>query len=99
MTEDKRYWEQIDDWADSLGADGCTGGTNAFVHCCRRHDAEYRTGTTLEGQSVNKQEADKRFLDCMRNHSKLGYWSPMAYYRYLAVKVFGKPSASSDGVA
>ena len=87
----KRYWERVRDRAAELGADGCTGATNAFRDCCLEHDIFYRTGKTLDGRPITKAEADDRFRSCMMAHSVLGFYSPMAWIRWAAVKVFGRP--------
>ena len=87
----KRYWERIKDKAAELGADGCSGATGAFAECCLEHDIYYRTGATLDGRPITKEEADKRFLACMQSRSIFGFYSPMAWWRYLAVKRFGRP--------
>lgn len=47
-------------------------------------------GYTAEGHPfLSKAEADRRFLNCMRRHSRLGFWSPVAYIRYRFVRWFG----------
>ena len=86
------YWERVRTRADELGSDGCTKATNAFRDCCLEHDIAYRTGHTIDGEPQNKQQADLRFRACMQRHSTFGWFSPMAWWRYLAVKWRGKPS-------
>lgn len=86
----KRYWERVRDKAAELGTDGCSKATGAYVDCCLEHDLAYRMGTTLDGTPLTKEEADKRFLSCMQSRSIFGWYSPMAWWRYAAVKVFGR---------
>lgn len=84
------YFERIRDEADRLGADGCTFGSAAFRDCCREHDCHYRCGVTLDGEPITRDEADLRFRACMQNRSVLGWWSPMAHFRYWILKHFGQ---------
>jgi hypothetical protein len=86
------YWQLIRDKADELGTDGCTFAGSAFRDCCKRHDIEYRTGQTVSGKVVTRDEADRRFLACMQSRSRLGWFSPIAWLRYLAVRQFGDKS-------
>lgn len=87
----KRYWERVRDKAAELGTDGCSGATGAFAECCMEHDIAYRTGLTVNGEAQTKEQADTRFLHCMQSRSVLGFYSPVAWWRYAAVRCFGKP--------
>lgn len=84
-----KYWRQIREIAAREGFDGCTGVTNAFRDCCLEHDHGYRHRTLLDGTPITKAQADRRFFDCMKRRSRLGALSPMAWWRYLAVRWFG----------
>ena len=86
------YWERVRDKAAQLGSDGCTAGVGAFRDCCLEHDVAYRTGATVDGEPQTKQQADLRFRACMMAQSRFGFYSPMAWWRYLIVKWRGKPS-------
>lgn len=86
---DHDYWTRVRDVGDRIGADGCTMATGIRRDCCVEHDIAYRLGRTVDGQSLTKQEADKRFLACMQRRAWLGWWSPVAWVRYAAVKWFG----------
>lgn len=90
------YWDRVRERAAQLGSDGCTGVGPAFRDCCLEHDIAYRTGATVDGEPQTKQQADARFLACMQRKSKFGWWSPLAWVRYFAVKKFGKPSYKKD---
>lgn len=85
------YWDRVKDRAGELGSDGCSYVSGAFVECCLEHDIHYRTGRTLRGIRITKREADDRFKACMRSRSRLGYFSPMAWIRWAAVRWFGRP--------
>ena len=102
MHDTRDYWNRVRDTAAELGCDGCTMASGAFLDCCLQHDVEYRLGTTIDGEPITFDEADTRFRNCMFMRSKLGYFSPVAWYRYAAVKWFGKkfrpkPRAQSVG--
>jgi hypothetical protein len=89
--ESKRYWELVEDIADELGSDGCTRATNFHKLCCLRHDIHYRTHKHIDGITpITKEEADKMFFSCIVSRSKLGYFSPMAWWRWLAVSKFNR---------
>ena len=85
------YWDQVRDKAAQLGSDGCTMGAGMYLLACLEHDIHCRTGMTLDGQFILPSQAHKRFLAVMQAHSKLGWWSPVARYRYLLVKWFYRP--------
>jgi hypothetical protein len=87
---ERRYWERVHDKAAELGADGCSFATGAFVDCCLEHDIHYRTGLTLNGTPITRREADARFRSCMQSRSKLGFFSPMSWWRWAAVRAFGR---------
>ena len=87
--DEQTYWQRIRDWAARAGADGCTMATGAFVNCCLEHDFHYAHGHTLDGQPITRAEADERFRACMQRHSWLGWWSPMAWIRWSAVRLAG----------
>jgi hypothetical protein len=61
-------------------------GGALFRDCCREHDIFYRTHATLGGMPITKDQADRRFLHCMQRRSLFGWWSPVAWLRYAAVR-------------
>ncbi len=90
--EESRYWARVQDFAAQLGTDGCTKTLNIHVRCCDLHDVLYVLRFDPfdpNHPKISKAQADRRFLDCMRRHSWLGFWSPIAYLRYFFVKYFG----------
>lgn len=84
------YWERVRDTAAELGADGCTGATGGWVDCCLEHDVHYRLRTTLDGTPISRRDADARFRACMQSRSRLGWWSPVAWWRWAAVRLLGR---------
>ena len=73
-----------------IATDGCSGVPDFYLDCCIIHDWFYRTHRDFNGNPVSKSFADKVFLNCIRKESWLGKASPMALWRYWAVKKFGK---------
>jgi hypothetical protein len=88
----EKYYKRVREKAAEIGADGCTMATGAFRDCCLEHDLFYRTGKTLQGKPITRAEADERFKSCMQRNSKLGWFSPMAWLRFFAVRKFGADS-------
>lgn len=84
------YWERVAVAAGLLASDGCTGVTQAYQACCHEHDIAYRTGRTVEGAPVTRAEADAMFRRCMQARSVLGAASPMAWWRWAGVRLFGR---------
>ena len=84
------YWERIYDKAAELGSDGCSFASGGFRDCCVEHDVHYRLGTTIDGYPITRREADARFRSCMQCRSRFGWWSPVAWWRWAAVRTFGR---------
>ncbi len=84
------YREELEAWALAAGSDGCTAVPDFFRVCCLEHDHAYVTGATLRGVPVTKMEADMRFRDCIQRHSSFRWLSPMSWWRWFAVRKFGK---------
>jgi len=85
------YWERVRNKAAELGTDGCTGGSAMFRECCLEHDLHWRTGRTLEGHPISAKQANTRFRSCMQSRSKLGWYSPVAWWRYCIVSLIRQP--------
>lgn len=83
-----RYFTKIRRRAAELKADGCSYVPEFYHIACLRHDIHYRTHCTLQGAPITKARADKLFESGMRHLSAFKQWSPMAWWRYVAVKYF-----------
>ncbi len=83
------YREWVEDTAASLGSDGCTGVLGNYRWCCMEHDIFCRTATQRDGTPITREQANKRFRSCIQRHSPFGFWSPMAWWRWLGVTLFG----------
>jgi hypothetical protein len=95
------YWNFIRSEAELRGSDGCSAVTGVHVE----HDAGYYYGKDPRdayfrfrggaldpwemARPITRAEVDKRFRQCLMNRSTLGRWSPMAYWRWLGVRVGG----------
>ncbi len=86
---DLDYWRRVREFAAITGSDGCSRVTNFHRDCCLEHDIAYKIHATLDGQTLTKAEADQRFFNCMARRSRAGYFNPMAWWRYYAVRWFG----------
>lgn len=83
------YWERVRLKAAELGADGCSGVPDFYKDCCDEHDIHYRTKHTLDGQPISRPEADVRFRECIQSRSGFGRLSPLSWWRWLGVRIFG----------
>lgn len=84
------YWERVAVAAGLLQSDGCTGVTQAYQPCCHEHDIAYATGRTVEGAPITRAEADAMFRRCIQARSVLGAASPLSWWRWAGVRLFGR---------
>lgn len=92
MSGDSRYWTRVRVRAWSLGTDHCSGVPDFYSDCCDEHDIAYRTGATVDGETLTRAEADARFRRCIQSRSWLGWFSPMALWRWAGVRLGGGSS-------
>lgn len=91
--DDAPYWRMVEQIAHSLNTDGCSGpALQVYVEACWEHDIHYRTHKTVHGKPLTKEQADRILWERVREFSWLGVVSPMAWWRYYAVKHFGQKS-------
>lgn len=87
---DKReFWAVVQDRAAELESDGCTGVSDIFGECCLLHDIYYRTHMDIEGNPISRKQADYEFRQCIQERSRVGILSPVAWIRWMAVRLFG----------
>ena len=85
------YREELEAWGKTVGSDGCSSpALQLFYLCCLEHDFAYVHATTFRGVPVTKAQADQRFRDCIQRHSTFRWLSPMSWWRYWAVRKFGR---------
>jgi hypothetical protein len=92
MHDPRDYYERLTEISDREGFDGCSLATGLRKECCAEHDFHYRYHRRLDGQFISRAEADLRFLRCLQRRGWVGWWSPVAWIRYGAVRVFGERS-------
>ena len=90
--------------AKELGSDGCSGVPDFHLDGCYEHDIAYRTGKDLYGNQITRAEADRRFRIYIQKHSllakfRLGFFSPMSWWRWAGVRLFGRNSYQNAGLA
>jgi hypothetical protein len=88
--ENKIYWERLRRWAELYGSDGCTGVPEYYHESCVEHDYHYRYAKTMYGDDVSFEQANQRFRDAIQMRSRLRWFSPVSWVRWLGVKYFGK---------
>jgi hypothetical protein len=84
------YYDRLREIADQEGFDGCTLATGARKDCCAEHDFHYAFHRRLDGTPLTREEADQRFLRCVQRRGWFGWFSPLAWIRYWAVRRFGQ---------
>lgn len=94
--EDREFWDAVLAKAKELGSDGCTCVPEFYHECCCLHDIFYRTHKDMNGDPITKEEADKQLEECIISRSWFGQWSPMAHWRYWAVKKWGTKAWEHD---
>ena len=90
------YWGLIREWASDLEADGCSGVPDFFLDACLEHDCHYRAHEWLDGTPIFRSEADERFRRVIQSRSVIGPLSPMAWWRWVGVRLFGRSAWSHD---
>lgn len=87
---DTAYWRLVEQWAHQCQSDGCTGVPDFYIEACWEHDYHYRYGVTLFGEPISFQEANLRFRQAIQMRSRLRWFSPISWERWLGVREFGK---------
>lgn len=98
------YWDWIESEAALINTDGCSKVSGVYRRCCLQHDlAYYYARDPVSAYRVSwdnaipttKGEADVAFRRCMQSQSRFGFFSPIALYRWLGVKLAGKKAWNS----
>ena len=96
MVKDADYWDRVRERAKELHSDGCSCVPDFFLYGCLEHDCHYRLHLDMDNNPINKAEADLQLKQYIQSHSWLRRYSPMAQWRYWAVKRFGKKAWDHD---
>lgn len=83
------YRARVRQRAAELRSDGCTGVPEFYQDACFEHDVHYRTGATLDGVPLTRADADRIFRHRIQAMSPFGVFSPMSWWRWAAVRLFG----------
>lgn len=83
--------------AVDLKSDGCTRVPDFYLDGCFEHDVAYRSGHDPLGQQVTRREADKRFRWYIQVESPFGAFSPMSWWRWAMVRLFGGKAWRKSG--
>jgi len=75
---------------DVIKSDGCTVVLEVYHNCCVQHDLGYRFHIDCYGNSVTRDKVDAKFRCCMQDCSKIRWFSPMSWWRYAGVRLFGR---------
>lgn len=89
MTPNAEYWQRVRARALELGTDGCTGVADVYVDCCYEHDIACRTGADVNGQPATWAGAAWRLRRCIQERSRLGVLSPLSWWRWAGVRLYG----------
>lgn len=72
----------------ALKSDGCTGVKDIYRACCIVHDLGCEHHIDPWGNSITRRETDANFRRCMQSKSPLGKYSPVAFFRWLGVRLY-----------
>ena len=73
----------------AIDTDGCSGALQVYLHACYLHDLHYRCHQDLDGSQITRAEADRRLRELTKRESLFDGISPMAHWRWLALRIFG----------
>ena len=98
-TNDWRKFTQQDfDRIDAfIKGDGCSGVPDFYRNGCVIHDWGYRTHRDFKGNYVSQNQVDNWIKKYIQSKSLFGKFSPMAAWRYLALKnIFGNKAWNNE---
>jgi hypothetical protein len=101
-----QYWNWVGSQAALIDSDGCSVVSGLHVSCCFEHDLGYYFARDprdaylkelcgsldpwLDAKPIDRATVDARFRRCQQNRSVFGQWSPVAWYRWAAVRLRGQ---------
>lgn len=87
--DDRMYWSIVREWAETSGSDGCTHALELRVSACHEHDYHCVYHETMYGARITSAQAAWRFRQVLAWQSSVGVFSPMSWWRWAAVRLFG----------
>jgi hypothetical protein len=94
---DKPYWSDVYTCAMAVDTDGCSGVADWLKWTCWEHDYHYRRHRMIFGRPLTRAEADKIFRVRIQQGSGFGVLSPIAWLRWLGVRLFGGNAWRQNG--
>ena len=98
MSNTSDYYKWVTLEAKKINSDGCSHVLDIHKICCYEHDLGYYYGRDpadaySEGwdkaAKIQRAEVDRRFRACNQAQDPLGKDSPMAWWRWLGVRIGG----------
>ena len=83
----KPYWGAVQDLAERLESDGCSGVPDWYAWACLEHDIHYRLHYFLTGSCITKKQADYILRVRIQQSSPFGALSPISWIRWLGVRL------------
>jgi hypothetical protein len=80
------YHDWVLETAAVMGSDGCTAAGPWFRWECFEHDIHARAGVRRDGSPISDEENDVQFRSAIQRASKVGWYSPVAWWRWLVVR-------------
>lgn len=90
LPNDDYYWARVRLRAAELDSNCCSGVPDFYPDACKEHDIHYRTHQTIDGYAITRAEADAWFRRRIQQRSHFGRLSPMSWWRYFGVRLFGR---------
>jgi len=92
------YAARVAKRAIELNSDGCSGVLDLYLPSCFEHDVHYRTHHyILVDLEMDRRTADWIFRGRIQELSSFGIFSPVSWWRWLGVRVFGRSAWKSSG--
>ena len=105
------FWDWVDHEAAKIHSDGCSCVPDFYLKCCKIHDLGYwyakdpyhaynlyRQGEAhywCKARPVVQKNVDAMLRACIQKGSWFGRYSPMAWWRYWALREFGRKAWNS----
>lgn len=99
------YWDWVNAECALIKSDGCSKSLELYHQACQQHDLCYFYAKSphsaytryLEGEidpwehaeAITKGASDAMFRREMQAHSRFGRFSPMSWWRFVGLKIFG----------
>lgn len=105
------YWDWVREEARVIKSDGCSKVPDFYLQACLQHDLAYWYAKNprsaykhfvesvpdywIKAAPIFQSEADAQFRQTIQKKSKLKKFSPMSWWRWAGLKLFGKKAWNS----